>query len=88
MEDGDVDLERFKRWRLAHTINEADAPADTSTAMTRAEGGDPGKPTATTTGTGASGEFVGRVAGDETDTGPSGAEERSRAAQTKGDSES
>ena len=37
--------ERFKRWRLSHTINEADAPADTSTAMTRAEGGDPGDDT-------------------------------------------
>ena len=67
--------ERFKRWRTAHTINEADAPADTSTAMTRAEGGDPGG-VASTTGTGQSGEFVGRVAGDDTETGPSGAEVR------------
>jgi hypothetical protein len=75
--------ERFKRWRLAHTINEADAPADMSTAMTRAEGGDPDEPDSTTSGTGASGEFVGRVAGDEADTGQSGAEERSRTAQTK-----
>ncbi|TCO42510.1 hypothetical protein EV646_113132 [Kribbella antiqua] len=68
--------ERFKRWRLAHTVNEADAPADTSTAMTRAEGGDPRGGTPTTTGTGTSGEFVGRVAGDDPDTGPSGAEAR------------
>jgi hypothetical protein len=32
-------LERFRRWRLAHTLNEADAPADPTTAMTRAAGG-------------------------------------------------
>lgn len=75
--------ERFKRWRLSHTINEADAPADTSTAMTRAEGGDPDEPTSTTTGTGASEDFVGRVAGDDTDTGQSGAEQRTQAEQTK-----
>jgi hypothetical protein len=30
-------LERFRRWRLAHTLNEADAPADPTTAMTGAE---------------------------------------------------
>jgi hypothetical protein len=69
--------ERFKRWRLAHTVNESDAPADTSTAMTRAEGGDPHAGTPTTTGTGVSGEFVGRVAGDDPDAGESGAEARS-----------
>jgi hypothetical protein len=69
--------ERFKRWRLSHQLNEADAPADTDTAMTRAEGGDPRGETATTTGTGRGDEFVGRVAGDDTDTGPSGAEVRS-----------
>jgi hypothetical protein len=74
--------ERFKRWRLAHTVNEADAPADTSTAMTRAEGGDPRGGTPSTTGTGASGEFVGRVAGDDTDTGPSGAEARNKPEQS------
>ncbi|GAB2642743.1 hypothetical protein [Kribbella swartbergensis] len=68
---------RFKRWRLAHKLNEADAPSDTDTAMTRAEGGDPRAETASTTGTGPSEEFVGRVAGDDTDTGPSGAEVRS-----------
>jgi hypothetical protein len=62
-------LERLKRWRLAHQLNESDAPADTSTAMTRSEGGAPDGDTPATTGTGASGEFVGRVAGDETDTG-------------------
>jgi hypothetical protein len=71
--------ERFKRWRLRHELNEADAPADPSTAMTRAEGGDPRGDTPTTTGTGRSGEFVGRVAGDDTDTGQSGAEARSQA---------
>lgn len=69
--------ERFKRWRLSHTLNEADAPADTTTAMTRAEGGDPRGGTPTTTGTGASGEFVGRVAGDDSEPGPTGAEARS-----------
>ena len=69
--------ERFKRWRLAHTVNEADAPADTTTAMTRAEGGDPRGATPTTTGTGVSGEFVGRVAGEDSDAGPTGAEARS-----------
>ncbi|TDU88036.1 hypothetical protein EV138_1575 [Kribbella voronezhensis] len=74
-------LDRFKRWRLAHQVNEADAPADTTTAMTRAEGGDPRGGTPATTGTGSSGDFVGRVAGDEAETGPSGAE--ARAAGTK-----
>jgi hypothetical protein len=72
-------FERLKRRRLAHKLNEADAPADTSTAMTRAEGGDPGGETPATTGTGRSGEFVGRVAGDEAETGRSGAEARSQA---------
>ncbi|GAB3830541.1 hypothetical protein [Kribbella italica] len=69
-------LDRFKRWRLSHSLNEADAPADTSTAMTRTEGGDPEGTTPATTGTGASEEFVGRVAGDEPDVGISGAEAR------------
>lgn len=80
--------DRIKRWRLAHTINEADAPADTSTAMTRSEGGNPHAGTPTTTGTGASDEFVGRVAGDDPDTGVSGAEARSRSADTPSDSNS
>jgi hypothetical protein len=71
-------LKRFKRWRLAHQLNEADAPADTGTAMTRAEGGEARGGTPATTGTGSSGEFVGRVAGDEAETGPSGAEARAR----------
>jgi hypothetical protein len=62
-------LERLKRWRLAHQLNESDAPADTSTAMTRSEGGAPDGDTPATTGTGTSSEFVGRVAADETDTG-------------------
>jgi hypothetical protein len=47
--------------------------------MTRSEGGDPEGDTPATTGTGASGEFVGRVAGDEADTGTTGAEARSAA---------
>ena len=68
--------ESFKRWRLSHHLNEADAPADTSTAMTRAEGGDPQGGTPTTTGTGRSTEFVGRVAGDDTDSREDGAEAR------------
>ncbi|MEU4392513.1 hypothetical protein [Kribbella sp. NPDC023855] len=70
-------LERLRRWRLSHQLNESDAPADTSTAMTRAEGGDPAGDTPATTGTGANDEFVGRVAGDEADTGTTGAEARS-----------
>jgi hypothetical protein len=74
--------ERIKRWRLAHTVNEADAPAGTSPAMTRAEGGVPDGGTQSTTGTGVSGEFVGRVAGDDADTGRSGAEARSEAEGT------
>ncbi|NIK61599.1 hypothetical protein [Kribbella shirazensis] len=57
--------ERFKRWRLSHRVNESDAPADSSTAMTRATGGDPDGGTPSTTGTGRSEEFVGRVAGDD-----------------------
>jgi hypothetical protein len=68
--------ERFQRWRLSHKVNEGDAPADTSTAMTRATGGDPDEGTPTTTGTGSSGEFVGRVAGDDTTAGETGAERR------------
>jgi hypothetical protein len=71
-------LERLKRWRLSHQLNERDAPADSSTAMTRAEGGDPDQGTPTTTGTGANEEFVGRVAGDDTTTEETGAEARAR----------
>jgi hypothetical protein len=70
-------LDRFKRWRTSHEVNEEDAPSDPTTAMTRAEGGDPRGDTPATTGTGESGEFVGRVSGDEADTGISGAEARS-----------
>ncbi|MEV4267762.1 hypothetical protein [Kribbella sp. NPDC049584] len=69
-------FERFKRWRLSHQLNEADAPADSTTAMTRAEGGDPDRGTPTTTGTGANEEFVGRVAGDDTTSEETGAEAR------------
>lgn len=70
--------ERFKRWRLSHTINEADAPADETTAMTRATGGNADRGTPTTTGTGINEEFVGRVAGDDTTAGETGAERRAR----------
>ncbi|MEU4195454.1 hypothetical protein AB0E69_26375 [Kribbella sp. NPDC026611] len=70
--------ERVKRWRLSHTVNERDAPADSSTAMTRVTGGDPADGTPTTTGTGASDEFVGRVSGDDPDTGTTGAEARAK----------
>jgi hypothetical protein len=70
--------QRFKRWRLSHQLNEADAPADTSTAMTRATGGNPDAGTPTTTGTGQNEEFVGRVAGDDTTTEETGAERRTR----------
>jgi hypothetical protein len=31
-------LERFKRWRLSHQLNEADAPADSTTAEETPEG--------------------------------------------------
>ena len=71
-------LERFKRWRLSHRLNEADAPADSTTAMTRAMGGNPDEGTPTTTGTGSNEEFVGRVAGDDTTTEETGAERRGR----------
>ncbi|MFD7160507.1 hypothetical protein ACFV9C_38385 [Kribbella sp. NPDC059898] len=71
-------LQRFKRRRLSHTINEADAPADNTTAMTWAMGGNPDRGTPTATGTGTSEEFVGRVAGEDTDAGETGAEERAR----------
>ena len=67
---------RLTRWRQAHKLNERDAPADSTTAMTRATGGNPDHGTPTTTGTGESGEFVGRVSGDDPDTEPTGAEQR------------
>ncbi|GAA1594530.1 MULTISPECIES: hypothetical protein [Kribbella] len=71
--------ERFKRWRLTHEVNEADAPSDSSVAMTRAMGGNPDLGTPTTTGTGTNEEFVGRVAGDDdVVTGETGAEQRAR----------
>ncbi|TDD22180.1 hypothetical protein E1218_19695 [Kribbella turkmenica] len=78
--------ERIKRWRLSHELNERDAPADTSTAMTRTAGGDPHGGTPATTGTGESDEFVGRVAGDEPEVGQSGAEARSEAKTEEGES--
>ncbi|WBQ07943.1 hypothetical protein [Kribbella sp. CA-293567] len=68
-------LDRFKRWRLSHQLNENDAPSDTDTAMTRAQSGDGTGGAAATTGTASNGEFVGRVSGDETD-GQTGAAAR------------
>jgi hypothetical protein len=67
---------QLTRWRLSHTLNERDAPADQDTAMTRTAGGDPEHGTPSTTGTGANSEFVGRVAGDDTTTEETGAEAR------------
>jgi hypothetical protein len=60
---------------------EEDVQADPSVARTRETGGGPGDDAdqATTTGTGTSEEFVGRVAGqDAGDVGESGAEARAR----------
>ncbi len=73
-------LDRWKRWRLSHRVNEGDAPADTDVAMSRDTGGDPNGGTQSTTGTGESGSFVGRVAGlDEGYAGETGAEARAEA---------
>jgi hypothetical protein len=71
-------VQRFKRWRLSHQLNEADAPADSTTAMTRTEGGNPDHGTPATTGTGVNEEFVGRVAGDDAADEETGAEARAR----------
>jgi hypothetical protein len=60
---------------------EDDVEPDTAVARTRETGGEPGDggDRATTTGTGANEEFVGRVSGqDEGDVGESGAEARAR----------
>jgi len=71
----------LKRRLFAHRVNERDAPADTGVAATRETGGaetDRTGDARSTTGTGPSDEFVGRVAGDDegyTDT--TGAEARS-----------
>jgi hypothetical protein len=78
---------RFKRWRLSHKLNERDAPADPSTAMTRSTGGDPDCGTPSTTGTGTSDEFVGRVAGeDDAAGGTTGAEQRGHPPKYQADS--
>jgi hypothetical protein len=67
---------RVKRWRLAHRVNEGDAPADTGVAASRETGGGP-TGTESTTGTGRNEEFVGRTAGvDEGYAGETGAEAR------------
>jgi hypothetical protein len=77
---------RLKNWRLAHRLNEGDAPADTDVAATRAEGGAPDSDTPATTGTGPNQTFVGRVAGDdEGSVGTTGAE--ARAEQRMGESD-
>lgn len=61
---------------------ESDVPADEALARSRETGGDPDRDerdAPSTTGTGASGEFVGRVAGgDEADAEETGAEARTR----------
>jgi hypothetical protein len=60
---------------------EDDVDRDDGQALSRATGGDDGDPGAAgTTGTGESGSFVGRVAGDDDiDVGESGAERRAAA---------
>lgn len=64
---------------------EDDVDTDDKLANSRDTGGDPGDggDSATTTGTGASGEFVGRTAGqDEGYAGETGAEARAEAERT------
>jgi len=65
--------------------SESDVPADSAVAESRETGGDPGADSAdavSTTGTGDSDEFVGRVAGtDEGFEGETGAERRQQAAK-------
>jgi len=67
--------------------SESDVPLDDAVANSRQTGGDEpnGEPdTHSTTGTTDSGEFVGRVAGqDATDVGESGAEARAEAERRK-----
>ena len=67
--------------------SESDVPADPASVESRATGGDPNadSPDAvSTTGTGESDEFVGRVAGaDEGFEGETGAERRQQAAQER-----
>ena len=65
--------------------SEDDVPADSAIAESRATGGDPdadGSDARSTTGTGESDEFVGRVAGaDDGYEGETGAERRQQAAK-------
>ena len=65
--------------------SESDVPADSAVAESRETGGDPNADSAdavSTTGTGDSDEFVGRVAGtDEGFEGETGAERRQQAAK-------
>ncbi|WP_432936286.1 hypothetical protein ACQPXM_22680 [Kribbella sp. CA-253562] len=79
-------IDRLKRWRKAHDLNEDDAPADTDVAMTRETGGAANGGTQATTGTGANETFVGRAAGqDEGYAGETGAEARAEAEREKRD---
>ncbi|REF36905.1 hypothetical protein [Thermasporomyces composti] len=78
-------LQRLRDRAVARKLGEQDAPADMGTARTRATGGVAGSENATTTGTGPSEMFVGRVAGDESDAGETGAERRATAARQRAD---
>ncbi len=73
---------------MEHTFDrEDDVATDDKLANSRKTGGDPGDggDSATTTGTGASEEFVGRTAGqDEGYAGETGAEARSEAKRNGG----
>jgi hypothetical protein len=72
-------LERRRARRMPGTNGESDVPADRHVTRSRATGGratDQADST-TSTGTGRSGTFVGRVAGEDPgDTGDTGAERR------------
>jgi hypothetical protein len=73
------------------TSTESDVPIDDATAASRATGGDEdsaGADSESTTGTGESGDFVGRVAGqDEGYAGLTGAEARASERAGEDDSE-
>lgn len=76
-------------WPFRRKKPETDVPLDTAVATSRERGGvpDPAKPDQhSTTGTTPSGEFVGRVAGDDPgEFGESGAERRAAAQQERAD---
>ncbi|HEY8454761.1 MAG TPA: hypothetical protein VIL34_04150 [Actinopolymorphaceae bacterium] len=74
--------ELIRKDQKARRLGERDAPADIGTARTRAEGGVPQSSAPdrhSTTGTTPSETFVGRVGGNESDTGTTGAEVRAEA---------